>query len=159
MAIDTAHLQKFLNLSVALCGFSEFTLRGTGYAERYFSTVEDIVGSDTLSRLLEAFHKLTADAGADAERKDKLLRSRILSHEELGPIARNILKLWYVSTWFELPRSWRDKFGPLVNDRTFIPDPYAYPEGLLWPAVGSHVQGAKAPGYGTWAEAPQILEH
>lgn len=156
MPINTASLQEFLNLSVELCGFSEFTLRGTSYAEKYFSTVEEIVGSNRLSHLLKAFEQLMAEAGADAEKKDRLLRSRLLSHEEFGPIARNIVKLWYVSTWFELPRSWRDKFGPLVNDRTFIPDPYAYPEGLLWPAVGSHVQGAKAPGYGTWAEAPQI---
>src|SRR5262249_56415818 len=97
------------------------------------------------------------EAGRNADEKDKLLRSKILSDEEFGPIARNILKLWYVSTWFELPRSWREKFGPLVNDRTFIPFAYAYPEGLLWPVVGSHPAGAKAPGYASWTEAPKIL--
>jgi len=29
-------------------------------------------------------------------------------------------------------------------------------EGLLWTAIGAHPAGAKAPGYGSWAEQPRI---
>jgi hypothetical protein len=155
MQFKTARLQEFINLSVELCGLSEFTLRGTGYAEAYYSTVISIVGQDTVDRLLNTFATLPAN---DQSARDKTLRTEILSDEEFGPIARNIIKLWYVSTWFELPRAWQDKFGPLANDRTFIPFTYAYAEGLLGPAVGAHPPGAKPPGYGSWAERPEILE-
>ena len=64
--------------------------------------------------------------------------------------------MWYVSIWFQLPAAWHESFGPAVNDGTFVVSTYAYTEGLLGPAVGAHVQGAKAPGYGTWANKPEV---
>ena len=32
----------------------------------------------------------------------------------------------------------------------------SYQEGLLWPAIGANPPGAKAPGYGSWAQPPRI---
>ncbi len=147
-------LQQFINLSSELCGFSDFTLRGTGYATRYYSTVVDIVGQDVLDRMFNVYAKLPAHTSPI---RDKALRAEILAHDEFGPIARNIMKLWYLSVWYELPRAWHEKYGMYNNDRTFIPFPYGYPEALLWPSVGAHVPGAKPTGYGSWAEPPQIL--
>jgi hypothetical protein len=158
MPIELSPEQRFMDLSSELTGFTHFTLYGTGYAKKYFETAENIVGTDLMSELLQAFHAVIAQAGKDAVRKDSLLRAHILSHEKLGPIARNIIKMWYVAIWFELPRAWHDQFGPLANDDTFVVSTYAYPEGLLAPAVGAHPQAAKAPGYGTWADPPQILK-
>jgi hypothetical protein len=148
-------LQKFLNLSVELCGFSEFTLRGTGYAQQYYNTVVQMVGTDFLGELLTAYSQLPGDS---PEVRDRAICQDILSDEKIGPIARSIIKLWFTAIWFELPPEWHQKFQTKEADRRFIPFTYAYPEGLLGPAVGAHVQGAKPQGYGTWAKAPEILE-
>src|ERR1041385_7056743 len=96
-------LEGFLALSSELCGFSEFTLRGTGYADAYFATLNDMVGSELVNELLTAYGRLPAN---DPEKRDKEIRASILGDEKIGPIARNIIKLWYTSIWFELPPAW-----------------------------------------------------
>jgi len=143
--------EKFILLSVQLCGISSFDLMGTGYARRYFETVESIVGRESFHRLLEAFDVLPA-APANAA-----LQASILNHPEFGPIARNIIKLWYTATWFQLPPTWRQNFGERPNDRTFVPYTYAYTESLLGPAVGAHPAGAKPTGHQSWTLPPAYL--
>jgi hypothetical protein len=150
-----ALLDEFVDVSSELCGLSPFTLRGTGFAEGYYRTVVDIVGQDVMDRLLAGFAHLPVN---DTAAREEALRVTILADAELGPVARNIIKLWYVSTWFELPAAWKETFGAFGSDRTYIPFTYAYPESLLFPAIGSHPAGAKPQGYGSWTEPPQILE-
>jgi hypothetical protein len=154
--IDQSQFQHFLRLSSVLTDFEEFQLRGTGQAELYYSTAADIVGDGAMSALLRAFGAVEAAAQGDQVQLEKGLRRAILSDERLGPIARNLIKLWYIGTWYQLPGSWRERFGVVAEDKTFIPSPMSYVEGLLWPAIGAHPPGAKAPGYGTWSGAPEI---
>jgi hypothetical protein len=156
MAIDNIKFQDFLALSAHLTAFSEYELRGTGYDEKYYQTLLDVVGEATMTELLQTYKTLVTEAGGDHVLRERLLRGRLMSSQKLGPIMRNIIKMWYVSTWFELPQTWRDEFGTPPNDGTFVVDAWAYPEGLLWPAVGAHPPGAKAPGYGTWTELQAI---
>lgn len=160
MGINEADLRKyFLKFSVVVTGFPKFHLEGTGLASLYFETVRDIIGEELFKELLETFHRLEelkAKENNDESILTNGLRSEILGSEKLGPIARNIIKLWYVATWYQLPQSWRDVFGTKKNDRTFIISPQAYPEGLLWPAIGVNPPGAKPPGYGTWSEPPLV---
>jgi hypothetical protein len=87
---------------------------------------------------------------------NRAFRAKILGDEKLGPIARNVIKLWFVGTWYQLPYNWTQKFGINENDKTFVVSPNAYIEGLLWPTIGAHPMGAKAPGYGTWSAPPDI---
>ncbi|ENN85423.1 hypothetical protein RHSP_52453 [Rhizobium freirei PRF 81] len=124
---------------------------GTGYANRYFETIERIVGRDLLHRLLQTFTALPPGPA------DEALKAAILNHPEFGPIARNITKLWYTATWFQLPSTWRENFGALPEDRTFVPYPYAYAESLLGPAVGAHPAGAKPTGHQSWTLPPVYL--
>ncbi len=147
-----APFDNFILLSVQLCGVSSFDLLGTGYTKAYYQTVESIVGPGSLQRLLDMFAALPTDPASN-----EALRAEILSHDEFGPIARNIIKLWYTATWFELPHDWHEKFGLYANDRTFIPYTYAYPESLLGPAVGAHPAGAKPTGYQSWTLPPEYL--
>jgi hypothetical protein len=151
-------MEYFLDLSVALTGFSRFHLVGTDQAACYFKTVRNVIGGDLFGELLQTFHRLDVKAQSyeDQSILANGLRSDILGSEKLGPIARNIIKLWYVATWYQLPQSWRDVFGTKENDKTFIPSPQAYPEGLLWPAIGVNPPGAKGPGYATWSEPPSV---
>jgi hypothetical protein len=145
-------LDYFLNLSVVLTGFSKFHLQGTGLATLYFETIRDIIGGDIFAELLTSFHQL------ELEKQENNHESitQILASEKFGPIARNIIKVWYIATWYTLPQSWRDIYGTKEKDGTFIISPHAYPEGLLWTAIGVNPPGAKGQGYGTWSEPPLV---
>lgn len=154
--IDPIEFQDFLQLSAVLTDFSEYHLLGTGQAELYYATAVSIAGRSVISDLLQAFRQVQSDAGSDAGKLEKSLRSAILSDEKLGPVARNLIKLWYIGTWYQLPRAWHERFGLAGDDKTFIPSPSSYVEGLLWTAIGAHPPGAKAPGYGTWTGPPVI---
>jgi hypothetical protein len=138
--------QRFIHFSSEVTAFSVFDLHGTGQAQSYLSTVIRVVGEAVLAELLDAYDRAAGTAGA--------LATEIFSDEKLGPIARNIIKLWYAGTWYELPSEWTESFGALANDGTFTASSQAYPEGLLWRAIGANPAGAKAPGYGSWAFAP-----
>lgn len=154
--IDRIEIEDFLRLSAVLTDFSEFHLLGTGQAELYYSTAVGSAGKCVISEFLKVFRQVESDAGGDSGKLDKGLRSAILSDEKLGPVARNLIKLWYIGTWYQLPGAWHERFGLAGDDKTFIPSPSSYVEGLLWTAIGAHPPGAKAPGYGTWTEPPVI---
>ncbi len=156
MAIVTDDLQSFLKLSSTLTGFNEFQLTGTGQAEAFLATAREVVGGGPVDELLRRYDRISADAGDDVERLHRSLRADILSDELLGPIARNLIKLWFVGTWYQLPSAWRDAFGTSERDVTFVVSPASYTEGLLWPAIGANPPGAKGPGYATWADPPRI---
>jgi hypothetical protein len=153
---STDLLDDFLALSSALTGFSVFRLKGTGQADPYLSTVTGIVGETTLRALLATFRRIAEQAGEDQGALERGIRRDILSDSKLGPVTRNIIKLWYVGTWYALPVEWREAFAAGGRDRTFVVSPDAYTEGLLWPAVGASPSGAKPLGYGMWAMAPRI---
>jgi hypothetical protein len=144
---------RFLAFSAEVTGFSAFELLGTGQAESYLASVTGVVGERVLGELLDAYERVSAEAGED--RKARLYRD-VLSSEKLGPVARNIIKMWYVGAWYELPPEWTESFGARDNDVTFFVSPAAYTEGLLWRAIGANPPGAKAPGYGSWAAPPRI---
>lgn len=156
MSHDNELFREFLVFSSMLTGFTTFRLRGTGQAEIYFSTTTDIVGEATVRKLLTTFREISDDARDDEAIRDREIRRRIMSDEKLGPVARNLIKLWYVGIWYELPRDWRESFGESEKDHTFVISAAAYTEGLLWPAIGANPSGAKPLGYGTWAFPPRI---
>jgi hypothetical protein len=146
----------FLDFSAEVTAFSVFDLEGTGQAEAYRKAVAGVVGEAVLGELLHAYARAVHEAGQDPAARARLLYRDIFSSEKLGPIARNIIKMWYVGIWYELPPEWTESFGALENDVTFFVSPSAYTEGLLWRAIGANPPGAKAPGYGSWAAPPHI---
>ena len=146
-------IDRFLTFSAEVTAFTIFELHATGQAESYHRTVVDVVGQELLDELLDAYDSVMG--GTPNERTGQL-RKEIFGNEKLGPIARNIIKLWYVGIWYQLPRAWTDAFGARPMDVTFVVSATAYTEGLLWVAIGANPPGAKAPGYGSWADAPQI---
>ncbi len=157
MNIDKQKVKDFLNLSVSITGFSNLDLQGTGQASLYFSTILDIVGEAMCFELLQTFCEIEAKAKGDDAVLAHGLRQDILSSDKFGPISRNIIKLWYVGTWYQLPSAWRDTFGAHEKDTTFVVSPVAFTEGLLWPTIGVNPPAAKAQGYGTWGEKPSVL--
>ena len=147
-------LDRFLNLSSDVTGFSVFDLVGTGQAHSFLGAVTDVLGPGLLDELLDTYAGL--DERGDDEERQAELRKAIFSDEKLGPIARNVITLWYVGMWTELPAEWIDAYGARENDCTLMVSPAAYTEALLWPAIGANPPGAKGPGYGSWALPPKL---
>ena len=148
-------LERFLELSSEITAYSVYELRGTGLAEAYLATVEKCVGQQLLDAMLDTFDAAVTAAAGDLALPD-VLRRDLFSDLRLGPVARNLVKLWYVGTWYELPPAWTDAYGAQQRNVAFTVSPAAYTEGLLWPSIGANPPGAKAPGYGSWAQPPRI---
>lgn len=149
-------LDGFLALSEALTGFTAHRLRGTGQAEAYLDTATGIVGEGVMRDLLLAADEAHASAGGDAAKHEAELRRVVMSDERLGPVARNIIRMWYVGSWYQLPKAWREAHGQSPHDHDHVVSPVSYTEGLLWPAIGANPAGAKPAGYGMWAMPPRI---
>jgi len=149
-------LDPFLALSEALTGFTSHRLRGTGQAEAYLGTATAILGEAVMRDLLTAAAEARASAGGDAAKHEAELRRLVMSDERLGPVARNIIRLWYVGSWYQMPKPWREAYGSSAEDRDHVVSPVSYTEGLLWPAIGANPAGAKPAGYGIWAMPPRI---
>jgi len=150
--------EDFLRLSVELTAFPETELLGTGLAHEYLAKVRAACGDEIVTALLDAYGAVCADADGDAGSRDRALRHRIFSDECLGPVARNVIKLWYAGMWYGLPSDWTDRYGARTAAETSTVTAASYQEGLLWPAIGANPPGAKAPGYGSWAQPPRIDE-
>ena len=134
--------RDFLDLSAALTGFSTVDLLGTGVAEQYLSTARQQSGPEKVDRLLTVWREIR-----DSEESlETALREKILSMPDLGPLARRIIKMWYLAQWE----------GNSFED-TFIVSAEAYQQGLVWDAIGAHPQGAKHPGFGSWSLLPKDL--
>lgn len=142
--------ERFLQLSALVTGFGRVQLLGTGMADGYLRTLEETLPGDTLDELLAAYDGLPA--GADRE---SAVASKILADPKLGPVARNVILLWYCGTWTALPDQWRAAYGssPLDTNRVVSGD--AYQAGLQWVVAGAHPAAAQQQGYGAWALAPE----
>jgi hypothetical protein len=154
--MNDGQLQRFLAFSAEVTGFTRFDLVGTGQAQSYLSTVNRVVGEKFLDDLLDAYDEVCEQVQDDPARMDSLLRREIFSDEKLGPIARNVIKLWYVGIWYQVPRDWMEEFGEWDANDMFTVSAAAYTEGLLWPAIGANPPGAKGPGYGSWGAPPRL---
>lgn len=130
---------EFLDLSAVLTGYDAVDLQGTGLVEQYWETLDHVVGDATRGGLIDAWRR--AEKGKAPI--ETAVRQEIMSDPVLGPVARNLVKLWYLGQWQ----------GGNQED-WFIPSAAAYTEGLVWDAIGAHPQGAKQEGFGTWQFKP-----
>jgi hypothetical protein len=161
-------IEDFLSLSVDLTAFEATDLLGTGMAHKYLAKVRAACGDEVLTALLAAHRAARTDAAGDAgspartpldgDLFDRALRHRIFSDDRLGPVARNVIKLWYAGMWYALPPEWTDHYGASTAVGTSTVTAASYQEGLLWRAIGANPPGAKAPGYGSWAKPPRIAD-
>lgn len=148
-------LERFLSLSVILTGFNRTELLGTGQIEEYYQQVVSVVGDAISHELWTIAQDLNKHTGTDL---DDLIRRELMASPKFGPIARNIIQLWYWGSWIEMLESWRNQYGtnppnPQQYETRFT-SPAAYQEGLIWKAMFTHPQGAKQPGFGSWSKPP-----
>ena len=153
-----APFDLFFSFSVTITGFSEAELHGTAMAKTYFALVPTIVGETLFGRLLMIWQDTYIRAKGSDLLLEQLVTEQILEDPGIGPIARNVARLWYLGMWFQLPAEWRNVHGAWANDVTFVVSPQSYTEGLVWKAIHTHPPAAKQPGYGSWALPPVAPE-
>lgn len=141
--------ETFVSLSATLTGFSEAELAGTGMAKTYYEALRQIVGTQICTRFLNA-----------DSCPPELLQSRVF-----GPLARNVIRMWYLGQWKRIPSSWLkeltdanidlpDQFDAFGRNNDRVLSSQAYQQGLAWTAMGVNPMGAKQPGFGSWSWAP-----
>lgn len=138
---------QFLRLSVIATGYDEYTLLGTGMLETYYDELLRIVGAREAGSLFGAL-------GDVPDGDEHAFRRKILDDARYGPVARNVMVMWYLGTWTQLPREWRNTYGATSYDTDHVVSAAAYRAGLVWPTAGTHPMGAKQQGYGSWAVPP-----
>ncbi|TMP37771.1 hypothetical protein [Pseudoalteromonas rubra] len=147
-------LTDFYHLSATLTGYDLVELQGTGVGPTYCKTLSQWVRQDVIQEL---YHRAEEIGSLECDSNQAQFYDRIWNCAKLGPVARNIIKMWYLSIWYQLPADWNALYG--VDDfsadkkpvEDYVISSNAYIQGLVWNALGSHPMGAKQPGYGTWA--------
>lgn len=140
-------LDDFLALSVCLTGFNRVQLLGTGVTRAHLRTLDEVVSRELTDRLLATFRSLP-------ERDDEAVSTQILADPTIGPIARNVILMWYSGTWKQLPAEWREAHGSSPLDSTRVVSADAYLAGLQWVAAGAHPAGGRPPGFASWSTPP-----
>jgi hypothetical protein len=149
-------VDAFLRLSAALTGFDRMELLGTGMVRRHYDELTRIIGARQVGTLLAAASRVESDHPASGEDFDRAFRERILDDNRFGPVARRIVRMWYVGSWAQLPREWRNTYGATSLDMDHVVSAAAYREGLAWVAAGAHPMGAKQQGFGAWARPSRL---
>ena len=155
MDIDQDSLDQFLSLSVRLTGFDRAALLGTGLLEEYYRQIVGVIGEAISQELWGVARQLSARACENSAQLEVAIRRELMASPKLGPVARNIVQLWYWGAWIELPQAWRDQYGTSSEDVTHFTSAAAYQHGLIWKAMGTHPQGAQQPGFGSWSLKPR----
>ncbi|MFC5353965.1 hypothetical protein [Azospirillum himalayense] len=147
---ESGRLDGFVGLSALLTGFDAVQLLGTGLAAEYLAVLDAVLPEDVVGDLMSAYRQLPR--GPERERT---AQAEILGAPRLGPVARNLIVLWYCGTWTQLPAAWRAAFGASPLDTSRVVSSAAYQAGLQWLAAGAHAAGANPQGYGAWALGPK----
>lgn len=145
-------LKLFVDLSFALSGFNRVELWGTGMLQTYYDQVNLIIGEREMGKLLGVSSVIIPAGGEITAEIEETIEHEILGDSRYGPVARNIIRLWYLGSWAQLPRAWRDVYGATSYDTDHIVSAQAYQESLVWTAGLTHPMGAKQQGFGTWAK-------
>jgi len=144
-------LALFVDLSYVLSGFTRVELWGTGMVQTYYNEVNLIIGAREMGKLLGVSRVIIPQSGNVTKAIEKVVEKEILQDSRYGPVARNIIRLWYLGAWDQLPRTWRNIYGATSFDTDHIVSAEAYQESLVWIAGETHPMGAKQQGFGTWA--------
>jgi hypothetical protein len=111
--------------------------------------LDEVPPVGTLDALLAAYAALLQDTG-----RESAIAGDILGDARLGPIARNLMLLWYCGAWFALPDAWSLSYGSSPRDSNHVVSAMAYQAGLQWMVANAHPSGSQQPGFGSWSHEP-----
>jgi hypothetical protein len=143
-------VELFIRLSATLTGFSRLQLFSTAMTEDYLRTLDAALPAGVLDDLLN-LHKQIPQ-GPDGE---AIVQAKILCDPKLGPVARNLILLWYCGSWTALPSEWYAAYGTSPTEKVGVVSAQAYQAGLQWVVIGAHAPGSSQQGFASWAVAPE----
>ncbi|MFI5137523.1 MAG: hypothetical protein ACHQIM_06825 [Sphingobacteriales bacterium] len=124
----------FLKISVALTGFNEAELEGTGMVDTYYQTILENNTADVITYFFRAVETIIEGSNSDEE---KAIETLLMPAAAFNGLAQNIITMWYLGNWGQ----------NVISGK-------AYTQGLVWDAAETHPPGAKQPGYGSWSIPP-----
>ncbi len=139
--------QNFVGLSALLTGYPASQLAPTidpvGLATDYFNTMQRKADSQSFLQTLSIYANIAANFPPEQQAAE--VEQQILNDEAMGNIARRILRLWFLSTWYtnEPP----DFDGEVVSMD-------AYTLGKAWDTFQAHPMGYSELAFGYWAGPP-----
>jgi len=147
-------IESFLGLSTLLTGFSSVVLAGTGMTGEYLRALAMALPAGALEELLADY----AELPVGTERDDAV--ETLLHGPKLGPVAQNLILLWYTGAWNGLPASWHAAYGDAPTDgegvvSKGVVSAETYQAGLQWIAAGAHAPGSAQQGFGAWSLPPE----
>ena len=151
-------LEQFLNLSAVLTGFNKVELQEAGVAREYLNLLVGMAGDTTCFELWAETQAIYAKYAGQPAKLEREVSRRILKNEKYAPLARNVILLWYNAIWYQLPPGWTTAYGANAQDQDQVVSAKAYPEALIWRAIGAHPPAAKPEGFGSWALPPAGVE-
>lgn len=142
-----AEIGLFVELSSVLTGMPETTLAPsldpTGLKQIYFAALRAKADPATLDRLLGIFGAIRTTL--PPAQWPAAVDQQILRQDRIGPLARQILKLWLLGIFFSPPD--QSVTGEVVNS-------VAFTHGLLWTAIQAHPTGYSELPHGYWSSPP-----
>lgn len=130
-------IDDFIALSLLLTGEAHLE---RPLAEQYLNRITSGPLGASLPPLLTTFRVLQS-AGGDI---NAAISTQILADAVLGPLAKQILILWYTG---------------ILTDADGKNGSYGSPEqffsGLVWPTIGAHPPGLSGGYFGYWRYAPE----
>ncbi|HEV3304454.1 MAG TPA: sugar dehydrogenase complex small subunit [Planctomycetaceae bacterium] len=148
MLDDEVKLDKFKALSAGLTGLQLTQLSPgvdpIGLAQQYWNTLQDNLDEQWRADL-DAMLDLVKDTAKPA---DKATVDGVFAKERSASLARSILKLWLLGTWYH--PSTPKRAEKVVSSQ-------AYKESLVWKTMQAHPMGYSMSPYGYWAKEPRDL--
>lgn len=150
---DADRLSVFVDLSAVLTGFDAAQLNPPldplALAQEYLTFLLGKAGVPVVELLFATYQQVAAGAGGDPDKLRQGVSSAILDNPALGPLARRIIRMWYLSIWYEL-----EPPAPFGSPGDVVISSNAYTRGLAWEAIQAHPMGFSELRYGYWADPP-----
>ncbi|MBD1895504.1 sugar dehydrogenase complex small subunit [Coleofasciculus sp. FACHB-129] len=132
-------LDDFVALSSVLTGEHKLD---RNLADQYMQRVLQEPVGNQLENLLKLFYEIQSE-GDDIVGK---IRKQIIENSTLGPLAKQIIILWYTSGFPEADgKTWR--FG----------SPEGYFSSLMWSIIQAHPPGLSGGYFGHWKYPPDYI--
>ena len=144
---DDPTFDNFVGLSALLTGYPATQLAPTidpvGLANQYFDIMQRKADSQSFLQTLTIYESIAANFPPEQQAAE--VEQQILNDEAMGNIARRILRLWFLSTWYTDEPPGFD--GEVVSTD-------AYTLGKAWDTFQAHPMGYSEFAFGYWADPP-----
>jgi hypothetical protein len=153
---ETTRSQTFAAMSAVLTGFQAGIINPTldpiDLNGPYLQTADSNAGAALVDQLLAQFQSLQGQSS-------QVIANTLLATANPDPppvawLARSIVKLWYLGSWFPAappPSDGPPGIGGVVSAN-------AYTGGLAWKAAQAHPMGYSQFNFGYWTSAPPSLD-